>query len=199
MTTTGGMAPAGPVDLDYQPSTAGIDTGSYNLAHADSFRDDPVAQAGIDDLARLYASPHWEDRVRAELLRRRVQVTLPDQFPCIYERPDSPNNARSPKRPPFVWVVSPDIDMLARLLPDYQDLWDSYTSQWGPSSRRVFAVGRLDGLQPHRVYRPRTTPGQVMGSTMLTHEGMYGRAAERLRRMHPMYSVWQADRRIATT
>lgn len=187
--------PAPPRPLVYQPTTAGLDAGRYDVSYPGrEFRDDLVALAVFPDLPVLASSPHWEDRVRAEVLRQRLRVTLPDQFPCIYETADSPNQRRHPNPQPHPWVISPDLDMLTALLPDYQDLWDSYTSQWGDDSRRTFAVGRLDGLKPHGVYRPGTTPEQVIGSTMLTHERMYHRAPERLRAMHPRHADWEADR-----
>lgn len=181
-------------ELVYEPTRAGIDTGRYDVSTPRyGFDSDPVAAAGVTELARLATSPHWQDRVRAEVLRQEVKITLPDAFPCIYETADSPTQAGLKYPRPKPWVVSPDIEMLTALLPDYQELWDSYTSQWGPGSRRLFAVGRLDGLSPRGVYRPGTTPERVIGSTMLTHTGLYGRAPERLRRMHPQHAQWHPE------
>ena len=122
-------------------------------------------------------------------MRKRIRVTLPDGFPVIVETAESPNKQRDLHPQPHPWVVSPDIEMLHELLPDYQELWDGYTSQWGASSRRAFAVTRMDGLSPNGVYRPGTTPAQVIGYTMLRHE-MYGRALERLKAMHPQHAQW---------
>lgn len=182
-------------DLAYTPSPAGLDTSKYDVSRDSWFAGDPVFAFCVDDLAVLATSDHWEDRVRAEVLRRRLTITLPDQFPCIYETSDSPNQSRHKHKRPKPWIISPDIDMLHALLPGYQELWDNYTSQWGPGSRRTFAVGRLDGMTPHGVYRPGTTPEQVIGSTMLTHSDMYRRQPERLRRMHPQHEYWQESRR----
>lgn len=191
--------PETPRPLVYQPDTAGLDVGRYNVNHPGrEFRDDLIAASDFPDLPALASSPHWEDRVRAEVLRQRLRVSLPDQFPCIYETVDSPNRQRHLTPQPHPWVISPDLEMLTSLLPDYQELWDSYTSQWGDSARRTFAVGRLDGLKPNGVYRPGTTPEQVIGSTMLTHEDMYRRAPERLRAMHPRHADWDAARAART-
>lgn len=173
--------------IAYEPNSAGLDVGRYDLGSFSHFRDDLVAQTGLVHLTGLASSPDWEDRVRAEVLRQRLRITLPDQFPCIYETVDSPSRSGSAhlKPHPHPWVKSPDITMLEALLSDYQELWDAYTSQWGLTSRRTFAVGRLDGLSPGGLFRPGTTPEQVIGSTMLTHTDMYRRAPERLRQMHP--------------
>jgi hypothetical protein len=181
-------------DLAYTPTTVGIDTGKYDVGQFANYRGDTVSEATVRNLADLATSEHWEDRIRAEVLRERIEIRLPDQFPCIYETADSPSRAGLAHPRPNPWVISPDIDMLHALLDDYQELWDAYTSQWGEKSRRTFAVGRLDGLKPHGVYRPGTTPEQVIGSTMLTHTDMYGRAPERLRAMHPQHATWVADR-----
>ncbi|BBX82235.1 hypothetical protein [Mycolicibacterium aubagnense] len=169
--------------ITYRPRPTDSDTGRYDLDHFDGFSADLSDEDGVSLIAVLAASPRWEDRVRAEVLRRRSKITLPDQFPCIYQTPDSPNRAGSKNPQPTPWVVSPDIAMLTSLLPDYQELWDSYTSRWGPGARRTFAVGRLDGLPTHNVYRPGTTPAQVLHSTLLTHSAMYTRAPERLREL----------------
>lgn len=179
--------------LNYQPTTAGLDTGRYDVAATDAWGADAVTSASVDDLPRLADSPHWEDRIRAEVLRRNLAIRLPDQFPCIYETADSPTKSAHMHKRPTAWVISPDLDMLRALLDDYQELWDAYTSQWGATSRRTFAVGRLDGLTPHGVYGPGTTPEQVIGATMLTHSDMYARATERLRAMHPLHAQWAAD------
>lgn len=178
--------------INYKPTTGGIDTGEYDVRDRDGWRKDSVVRAGIEDLAALAHSSCWEDRVRAAVLLDRIEVTLPDQFPCLYEPAESPRRSGALRSQPFVWVASPDIDMLRALLPDYQELWDSYNAQWGPNSQQTFVVGRLDGVSPRGVYRPGATPEQVIGSTMLTHGDLYGRAPERLRRMHPMYEKWQA-------
>lgn len=152
----------------------------YDASEWRSFRDDPVRAATVDDLAVLSRSPRWEDRVRAEVLRRHIEVTLPDGFPCLYERADSPTRQRVLNPQPSPWVVSPDVEMLQALLPDYQRLWDSHTSQWGPESRRVFAVGLMDGLSPSGMYVPGSTPDDVIVATCLTH-GLRGRAPQDLR------------------
>jgi hypothetical protein len=135
----------------------------------------------------LEFSPHWEDRIRAAALREHLHrdVTLPDGFPCIYEPAESPKRASVLNPAPFVWVASPDEEMLHKLLPLYRELWDSYENQWPHSENRQFVVGRLNGVSPRGVYRPGTTPAQVIGHTMLTHERMYGLAPAHLQQMHP--------------
>lgn len=187
--------------LGYLHTKPGIDQGRYDmgdfeLRYGKSFASDPVGSATVEDLAALMVSPNWEDRLRAEIVRARINVTLPDDFPCIYETPDSPHRSGTKDPEPNPWVVSPDIDMLTTLLPLYQELWDSYTNQWGPDSRRTFAVGRLDGLSVRGVYRPGATPEQVIGSTMLTHSRMYGTAPEHLRVMHPWHAQWTKGRAV---
>lgn len=179
------------MQLTYKPNSAGIDTGTYDLTDH-SFRGDPVACQSLNEIAHFLTSDHWEDRIRAELLRQQRSVTLPDQFPCIYETEDSPNQRRSGAHFRLhAWVKSPDISLLRAVLDDYQELWDGYPAQWGPGARRTFAVGLHDGLSPYGVYRPGATPAQVIGSTMLTHPDMYRWASERLKRMHPNYPRWQ--------
>lgn len=179
-------------EIIYTPSAAGLDLHRYDI-DARLFRNDSVAQGTAADIHPLASSPDWEDRIRAEVLRSSLSITLPDQFPCIYETADSPNHMRHRAKlaKPFAWVVSPDFDLLNAVLADYQELWDGYTAQWGPSARRTMAIGRLDGLSTHGVYRPGTTPEQVLGRTMLTHSDMYRHASERLKQMHPQHAVWQ--------
>ena len=168
-----------PLDIIYRPYPEGVRT--YDTGNGKHwYRDDPViAAAGIEELTELASSPNWQDRIRAEIVRSSTRITLPDQFPVLYERADSPNRARSgsfaTENP---WVISPDIDMLEELLPRYQELWDSYTSQWGPASRRVMTVGLRDGLSPYGVYRPGTTPEQVLKRTLKVHPDMRRRAPE---------------------
>lgn len=160
----------------------------YDVDSPRAYAADPaIANATLADLSYLVASPHWQDRVRAEVLRRAVRVTMPDQFPCLYE-----SDARADRKP-IVWVASPDIAMLEALLPDYQALWDSHTDQWGPSHRRTFAVGLLDGVAATGIQRPGTTPEEVLVHTMVVHE-MYGRAPERLKALHPHHERWTAER-----
>lgn len=178
------------MDIIYDPGTAGHDTGKYEITYGHRFALDTVGHLGLDAIAELSKSPHWQDRIRAEYLRHHRRVTLPDQFPCIYETPDSPNRAGTPMPDGFAWVTSPDEDLLHAVLADYQELWDCYTSQWGPNRRRIFEVGKLDGLSPHGVYRPGTTPEQVLATTMLLHEEMYRRAPLRIRKHHPMFEIW---------
>lgn len=175
-------------DLVYQPPKPDVayDSHAFDLSHyGNHWQNDIVNDLDpLDDLVDLAKSGDWQDRLRAEMLRNRLKIVLPPQFPCIYEVPESPNlDGRQTHDP--AWVVSPDVDMLNQLLPDYQELWDCYTAVWGPTSRRLFAVGWLDGIKPHRVYRPGTTPADVIGNTMLIHTDMYARASERLQAMHP--------------
>ena len=173
--------------LLFIPSTAG-DTRRYEvsgLTAARYWRDDIVTDMSITDLARLAASDDWRDRIRAEQVRAATKITLPDGFPCIYETADSPSQKRSsgiggtPMTPsdstsrPYPWVVSPDLDMLTELLPEYQAMWDDYTEVmhpwWGPDSRRTFAVGHLDGLRATGVYRVGTTVDEVLRQTASLH------------------------------
>lgn len=176
--------------LTYTPNNVGIDSGDYRLDERMAFVEDWVSQTSLPDLAHLATSPHWEDRLRAEILRSRSRISLPDGFPCIYETPDSPSQERLLHPRPKAWVVSPDESMLTELLPVYQELWDHHTAQWGQTSRRVFALGHLDGLSPRRVYRPGTTVAQVIGGTMLLHTDFYQTAPDYIRAMHPMHDVW---------
>lgn len=165
-------------ELIYEPgacdSHRGFDFGRYGR-----FDGDPVTCMSLDDVPRLAASADWRDRVRAEQIIQTDKVFLPDGFPCIFETEDSPNQNRSPRTKHRssmayrAWVVSPDEDMLKELLPDYQALWDDdilvRNAHWGPSARRLFAVGTLDGLLPSSVYRPGTTPVQVLRATIALH------------------------------
>lgn len=84
---------------------------------------------------------------------------------------------------PFPWVVSPDENMLQELLPLYQELWDCYTSQWGPQSRRVMVFGHLNGLSPHGVYLPGITKEQIIVRTIIMH-GMNSRLTTRLEKIY---------------
>ncbi|ROR75984.1 hypothetical protein SAMN06295974_3871 [Plantibacter flavus] len=165
-------------------------------------REDPVLAAAADadrpvlEQLLLSSSPHWEDRVRAAALERhlRSSIRLPDGFPCIYEPADSPRNAGLLRPRDEVWVASPDVNMLNELLPLYQELWTAYEDQWPHSPNRVFVVGRLDGVSPTSVYRPGTTPGTILGDTMLTHSDMYRRAPAHLKHHHPLHDQWAAAR-----
>lgn len=164
------------LDIAYRPYPSTVpyySTGSSLLWYSD---DVLISNSGIDELSSLARSPHWQDRIRAELVRSSIRVSLPDQFPVLYERADSPNQTRSQKPRETHWVISPDLGMLEELLPLYQELWDSYTSQWGPQSRRVMEVGLRDGLPPHQVYLPGTTVDQVIAHTMRVHPDMAPRA-----------------------
>lgn len=190
-------SPHHPRDLRYEPNTMGIDSGDYRLDERGGFAEDWVGATTIADLPALAQSPDWEDRLRAEILRQRTRITLPDGFPCIYELAESPSRSNTLHPRPRPWVVSPDEEMLAELLPVYQELWDHQTRQWGPGSRRVFALGHLDGLSPRRVYRLGTTAAQVVGATMLAHTDLYHTAPEHIRVLHPMYNVWKGRGRSA--
>lgn len=189
-------------DLGYKPRP--YNDHVYDLADVNvgmRFADDPVVASAANtpenlllESHRLSSSGHWQDRIRAEILRREAKeaITLPDGFPCIYE-PADPHYAT---RRPFVWVASPDADMLQRLLPYYQELWRAYASQWPGKVERTLLFGHLDGLPTTGVYRPGTTHEQVIGDTMMTHN-MYALAPEHLRRMHPQHEQWtrsQAER-----
>lgn len=176
--------------LSYEPNNVGIDSGDYRLDERGAFSEDWVSQSSLADIVELSESPNWEDRLRAEIIRSRARITLPDGFTCIYETPGSPSQSGFKFPREKAWVVSPDEEMLADLLPVYQDLWDHHTRQWGDASRRVFALGYLNGLSPRRVYRPGTTVAQVIGGTMLLHTDFYQTAPDYIRAMHPMHDVW---------
>jgi len=203
-------SPQGPdaVPVSYTPTSALLDNHQYRIesVSASDFADDAAfvdarenALPGLDVLL-LSVSPHWEDRIRASLLRetRADRITLPAGFPCIYEPADSPRNANRIHAEAFAWVVSPDVDMLHELLPLYQELWTAYENQWPHTPNRSFLVGTLDDLSPRSVYRPGTTPAEVIGTTMLTHTDMYRTAPEHLRVMHPLHEQWTAQRTPAT-
>lgn len=194
-----------PTDIAYSPSTVLIDGGGYKIETTglkDLYRYDPVlavAQESDFPIAHelmLSLSPHWEDRVRAAALRRgaRDPIVLPDGFPCIYEPASSPKNAGVLRPRDSAWVVSADVEMLEAVLPLYRELWDAYESQWPHTPNRAFEVGRLDGLTPYGVYRPGTTPEQVIGQTMMTHDGMYRTARDHLKAMHPLHAQWTKGR-----
>lgn len=148
------------LQLSYKPNSAGIDTGRYELSHH-NFRDDQVATWSLDEIAYFLTSDHWEDRIRAELLRQHRRVTLPDQFPCIYETEDSPNQQRSSAHFRLhAWVKSSDISLLHAVLDCYQELWDCYTSQWG--GRRS---PHLRGRAPRRSRPARCLPARRNAGT----------------------------------
>ncbi|MCY1718512.1 hypothetical protein OVA26_16370 [Microbacterium sp. SL62] len=184
----------GRAPLVYEPSTVGWDVKRFTLGDTSPLRRfpaDAVLAAAAEaadpmlEMLMLSASPHWEDRIRAEALRgeRAAAVTLPDRFPCIFEPADSPKKQGELSPRPFAWVVSPDEDMLRELLPLYRELWLSYEGQWPHSPNRTFEFGYLDGLAPRGVYRPGATVEDVIGSTFLTHADMYRLAPEHLRQM----------------
>lgn len=184
-----GYAPRSNLDHRYDLSTTNI---TFRFRE-DQIINEVIARPHVDDvfeeIARLSVSKDWQDRVRAEALRSAAsnRITLPDQFPCIYDA----NSTHAPNR---VWVVSADVKMLQTLLPLYIELWEAYDAQWpekAPEDRRSFAFGRLDGLSPRGMYLPGTTAVQVIGSTMLTHDGMYHHVPEHLRTMHPLHRQWE--------
>ncbi len=193
-----------PCEVAYSPSSALRDDMRYDIGTSPRHRlaRDHVFQVADERDDALFealvmaSSPHWQDRIRAEALLASEgrPVALPDGFPAIYEVEDSPNKVRNmyPTRDP--WVVSPDEGMLIELLPLYQELWDSYTAQWGPASRRIFAVGRLDGMRPRGVYRPGAAPEQVVGETMIIHQDMYRTAPQHIKEMHPLHESWARSR-----
>lgn len=184
-------------EIIYRPSKAGIDDHKFRIdlvnAAAPYVHDGPFLNACDAELpavqvALLSFSPHWEDRIRAAALRGSIrdEVTMPDGFPCIYEPADSPSRSNTLYPRSSVWVASPDEGMLHELLPLYRELWGAYEDQWPHSPNRTFQVGRLDGVSPRGVYRPGTTPAEVIGQTMLTHPDMRRTAPEHLRQMHPL-------------
>lgn len=192
-----------PQELEYIRSSIGIDTHRYEIESVnalDRYPNDERIHAAIRaphahaEVAILAASPNWEDRIRAIAVRAALSrdITLPDSFPCIFEPAGTPNVAAWPRTSPFPWVVSPDEAMLRELLPLYRELWAAYENQWPHTPNRHFEVGRLDGLSPAQVYRPGTLPSDVIGTTMLVHDGMYARAPEHLRAMHPLHAQWEA-------
>jgi hypothetical protein len=197
-------------EISYKPSTALIDDQRFKIEPTNTlypYRYDGVLNeaAGTElpalQVLLLAESPHWEDRIRAKALyaSMREDITLPDGFPCIYEPADSPNKGDHLYKVPSVWVASPDEAMLHALLPLYRELWDAHESQWPHAPNRTFEVGRLDKVSPHRVYRPGTTPDQVIAQTMLTHDDMYRTAPEHLKKMHPRYDDWNKSRTGSTT
>lgn len=194
--------------IAYAPSTVLGDAHRYaiepvNTAHP--YRQDAgFVRAATAEMPGLQAlllsfSPRWEDRIRAEALSTslRSEITLPDGFPCIYEPADSPRKQGRGCAKDLVWVASPDEAMLSELLPLYRELWSAYESQWPSSPNRAFEVGRLNGLSARGIYRPGTTPADVIGQTMLTHSDMYRTAPSRLREMHPLHAQWTTSRASA--
>lgn len=163
--------------LIYTHPNSLLDTKRYDLTSSYPWRNDPVANMTLADVSALAASPHWEDRIRAAELVHSLRPTLPDQFPVLYERHDSPNNNRDGKVNPhareFNWVAHPVIDVLHDTLDAYQAIWDRYTDQWGPSARRVFAVGLRDGVSAHGVFTPEARTQDILSQAILTH-GMLG-------------------------
>lgn len=197
--------PADAVPIEYTPDEVGLDNHRYSMDSVNTLRrysvDEQIqnaAHAGLPhvEIAVLAQSPHWKDRVRAAAVRASLyeEITLPDGFPCIYEPANSPRMARVLSPRPQAWVVSPDEGMLRELLPLYRELWGAYESQWPTSPNRHFEVGHLDGLSPNGVYRPGTTAADVIGATMITHDGIYARAPEHLRAMHPLHTQWEASK-----
>jgi hypothetical protein len=192
-------------EIAFTPSPSLRDDHRYT-AHsihvADHFRSDTTfVSAARTEIPSLQAvllslSPHWQDRIRAAALKEsfRDEITLTDGFPCIYEPATSPRNKGHLRPSNYAWVISPDEEMLHELLPLYRELWGSYEDQWPHTPNRTFEVGRLNGLSPFGVYRPGTTPAEVIGQTMITHTEMYRRAPEHLQRMHPLHEQWTKDR-----
>lgn len=175
-------------DLIFTPSTAVLDTREYELDGYSAWQGDPVSSMDATNLVALMESPHWQDRVRAAELMRRIKPTLPDQFPVIYERADSPSNNRdgvpNPHAREFHWVKHPIIGVLHDTLAQYQAIWDAYTDQWGPGSRRLFAVGLRDQVSPYRVFRPEATTQDVLSGAFLTHRDMIGLQSVEVKAAH---------------
>lgn len=192
-------------ELSYKPSPAGIDLQRYMIESVNAlypYRNDGPLQAAVDvdqpfvEMVLLSLSPHWQDRIRAQALECDIRnsIALPDGFPCIYEPADSPRRSGTLTPQPFVWVASPDEELLEAALPLYRELWASYESQWPTSPSRTFVVGRLDGVKPRDVIRPGATVRHIIAQTFLTHPDMYSRAPEHLRQMHPHYEQRTAAR-----
>lgn len=159
--------------IEYDPGTAG-DNHRFDMSRPWGWNGDVATDMGHADILGLTLSDRWEDRVRAAYLLRNRPVYLPGEFPCIYEVADSPNQVRNGALGrPHAWVVSPDLDMLTALLPEYQAMWDDYVlvmhPWWGDTARRVFAVGHLPHLEPHQLYRPGTTVDDVLRLTANLH------------------------------
>lgn len=195
-------------EITYKPSKVVIDDRAFKIESVNTlspFRyDGVIAQAADRDIPSLQVlllalSPHWEDRIRAAALQGhlRNEITMPDGFPCIYVPADSPSNVQISRPSPFVWVASADEAMLHELLPLYRELWGAYEAQWRHTPNRTFVVGRLDKVAPYGVYRPGTTPAEVIGQTMLTHQGMYKTAPAHLRQMHPLHEQWTSSQKTA--
>jgi len=202
---TGGAAlDAAPIA--YAVSESSRDDHRYTFQHGGSFEgDDVFDRAAAAELPAVQAtllslSPRWEDRIRAAAVREsiRTEIVMPNGFPCIYEPADSPNNAGHLYPRASAWVASPDLTMLQELLPLYRELWSAYQGQWPGSPKRAFEVGTMNRVSPGGVYRPGTTPAQVIGETMIIHEDMYRTAPAHLREMHPLHAQWTASRAALT-
>jgi hypothetical protein len=198
-----------PSELLYRSGSAPDNEHKFNLepvgvhrrfAYDGVFAHATESEAPLAHQLLLSLSPHWEDRIRAVALQRflRDEITMPNGFPCIYEPANSPRNAEALNPKPFVWVASPDEAMLHELLPLYRELWDSYEAQWSHTPNRTFEVGRLNRVAASGVYRPGTTPVDVISQTMLTHSDMYRTAPDHLRQMHPFHTTRVASRAGAT-
>lgn len=138
---------------------------------------DPVMQGTLVErmgrVPALLQSPHWRDRVRAQFIIASAQdsIPLPDAFPAIVMRGDSPFlMGLCPTFPQDnVWVAHPDRNVLDAVLPEYQAMWDSHTAQWGPNARRVFCVMLLDGVEISRLHRAESGPDEILRSAANAH------------------------------
>lgn len=149
-------------DILYTAAKGQLDTKKYDTSTSHLFLEDPSALMGFHDLSTLVTSANWEDRIRADMLMRRLEVMMPEGFPVIFED-------RGPRNSPFVWVAHPNIDVLNEVFDDYQQMWDNYTAQWGARSRRTLKVGRLNRVSASGVFRPEATAQDILSAAFLTH------------------------------
>lgn len=106
-------------------------------------------------IASLSESDDPMDRVRADVLRANLRITLPAVW-VVYETPGSPNLNRDPRSTreyaiqDHVWSAHEDLaDALAWLV-GIREAFDTYIAtqgrHWGPSAHRTFWVARVEGV-----------------------------------------------------
>lgn len=132
------------------------------------------------ELAFLARSSDPNDRIRAAAMYTELKssIKMPEDCWAIYQAPDK--NGRT-----YVWVASLDKDMLEKLYPFYCELWENYENQWPHTPNRKLLLGQPGNVRPSDMVIPNTTPAEIIGVTMLKHDGMYSRAPRHLQLMHP--------------